>query len=201
MTITADVSGVEVARACAASAAQHERLCPRQVLGVRIGLAGGRALGLALPREDKRLLLFAETDGCFLDGVSAATGCTAGHRTLRIVDYGRVAVTCLDVETGRAARISPRAGVRERAAVHAPAETPRYRAQLEAYQRMPEAELLRVQQVSITLDVAALLGRPGVRVSCTRCGEEVLNGRELSVDGATLCPACVAPAYYRTCAD
>jgi formylmethanofuran dehydrogenase subunit E len=60
------------------------------VLGVRIGLAAGEALDLDLPRADKRLLMLVETDGCFADGVSVATGCWLGRRTLRLVDYGRV---------------------------------------------------------------------------------------------------------------
>src|SRR5690606_8407786 len=102
-----------VAEACSASAREHQRLCPRQVLGVRMGLAAGPAVGLDVPRADKRLLLLAETDGCFVDGVGAATNCTVGHRTLRIVDYGRVAITAVDTASGQAVRISPRPGVRE----------------------------------------------------------------------------------------
>lgn len=189
-----------VAVACASSAAQHERLCPRQVLGVRIGIAAGHALGLTLPRDDKRLLLFAETDGCVLDGVTAATGCTVGHRTLRIVDYGRVAVTAVDVETERAVRIAPRAGVRELAISFAGDALPRYYAQVEGYQQIPEHDLLRVEPVSLTFDLAALLGRRGTRVDCSRCGEEVLNGREAYVSGGAVCPGCQAGAYYQPCA-
>jgi formylmethanofuran dehydrogenase subunit E len=189
-----------IAVACAESAAQHERLCPRQVLGVRIGLAAGHALGLSLPRDDKRLLLFAETDGCVLDGVTAATGCTAGHRTLRIVDYGRVAVTAVDVETQRAVRIAPRTGVRELAVTFASNDVPRYYAQVEGYQQIPEQALLRVEPVTLTFDLTALLGRRGTRVDCSRCGEEVLNGREAYVSGGAVCPGCQAGAYYQPCA-
>jgi formylmethanofuran dehydrogenase subunit E len=189
-----------VAVACAASAAQHERLCPRQVLGVRIGIAAGEALGLTLPRDDKRLLLFAETDGCVLDGVTAATGCTVGHRTLRIIDYGRVAVTAVDVETERAVRIAPRAGVRELAISFAGDALPRYHAQVEGYQQIPEHDLLCVEPVSLTFDLAALLGRRGARVDCSRCGEEVLNGREVYLGGGPVCPGCQGGAYYRSCA-
>lgn len=65
------------------SASRHSHLCPRQILGARIGLAGAAALVLEAPREDKRLLVILETDGCFADGVEAATGCAVGHRTLR----------------------------------------------------------------------------------------------------------------------
>jgi formylmethanofuran dehydrogenase subunit E len=50
--------------------------------------------------------------------------------------------------------------------------------------------------VTLTFDLSALIGRSGVRVDCTRCGEEVLNGRETLVDGQPVCPACREPAYY-----
>ena len=89
------------------SAAMHHHLCPRQVLGARLGLLAGAELGLSLPQSDKRLLTIVETDGCFVDGVSVATGCTVGHRTLRVEDYGKVAATCIDTQTGRALRLAP----------------------------------------------------------------------------------------------
>jgi formylmethanofuran dehydrogenase subunit E len=55
-----------------ASATHHRRICPRQVLGVRIGLLAGRAFETPLPQPEKRLLAIAETDGCFVDGLSAS---------------------------------------------------------------------------------------------------------------------------------
>ena len=94
-----------------ASALQHRHVCPRQVLGVRIGLAGAAGLGLEAPRKDKRLLVIVESDGCFVDGVSATTGCTVGHRTLRVEDYGKVAATFVDVSSERALRVAPRGDV------------------------------------------------------------------------------------------
>lgn len=86
------------------SAARHTHLCPRQVLGVRVALAGASALGLSIPRADKRLLIILETDGCFADGVEAATGCTVGHRTLRVEDYGKITATFADTATEKAIR-------------------------------------------------------------------------------------------------
>jgi hypothetical protein len=53
----------------------HPRLCPRQVLGLRMGLEAGLLLGREVPRTDKRLVALVETGGCFADGVSVATGC------------------------------------------------------------------------------------------------------------------------------
>src|SRR5574341_409378 len=113
-----------------ASATLHHHLCPRQVLGVRLGMRAGELLGLDLPQADKRLLVIAETDGCGVDGISAATGCQVGRRTLRIEDYGKVAATFVDTLTGRAVRIAPRSGVRTLACAYAPEARNKWEAQL-----------------------------------------------------------------------
>ncbi len=178
------------------SAERHRHLCPRQVLGARIGLAGAAALRLEIPRRDKRLLILVETDGCFADGIEAATGCSMGHRTLRLEDYGKIAATFVDVKSGRAVRVAPRPDVRERAWKYAPEETRRYFAQLQGYQRMPDEELLVVEPVRLATPVETIVSRPGVRVNCDRCGEEIINEREIQVDGRVLCRGCVGPAYY-----
>ncbi len=88
------------------STQHHDHLCPRQILGVRIGLAGMKALGFSEPPIEKQLLVISETDGCFVDGVIAATDCTVGHRTLRVEDYGKVAVTFVDTKSGRTIRVA-----------------------------------------------------------------------------------------------
>lgn len=194
MSLDADC---RIEEACAKSAAEHGRLCPRQVIGVRMGLAAGSALDLVLPPHEKRLLIIAETDGCFVDGVTAATGCSVGHRTLRVIDSGRVAITAVDVETGRAVRLAPAPGVRERALEYASPGVARYQAQLEGYQRMSEDELLRVEPVDLAFDLKALIGRPGIRVDCSRCGEEILNGRESSGPDGPVCDPCHGRSYYR----
>ena len=69
------------------SASRHKHLCPRQVLGARLGLLGVQRLQIDLPNIDKRLLVILETDGCFADGVSVATDCTIGARTLRQMEF------------------------------------------------------------------------------------------------------------------
>ncbi len=77
-------------------------LCPRQVLGARMGLFGSQLLGIAISGNEKRLLVIVETDGCFADGVSVATSCTVGARTLRVIDHGKVAVVFVDTKSDRA---------------------------------------------------------------------------------------------------
>ncbi len=180
----------------AQTAALHNHLCPRQVLGVRMGILAGELLGLELPQTNKRLYTFVETDGCFADGVSVATNCWLGRRTLRLIDYGKVAATFVDTETGYAIRIAPNPQSRLLAAVCAPDERSRWHKMLKAYQIMPTEDLLCWREVRLTVDMQALISRPGVRVNCAVCGEEILNEREIEVDGQLVCRACHDGAYY-----
>jgi formylmethanofuran dehydrogenase subunit E len=179
------------------SAARHSHLCPRQVLGARIGLAGAAALNFDVPRTDKRLLIIIETDGCFADGVEAATGCTIGHRTLRVEDYGKIAATFVDVKTGQAVRVAPRLDVRERAYTCVSEEPRHYFAQLKAYQMLPDHELLSIQPVQLSIPIEAIVSRAGVRVNCEICGEEIINEREVEHAGMRLCRSCAGQGYYQ----
>lgn len=185
----------------ARSASRHSHLCPRQILGVRMGLTGAAALGMEVPRKDKRLLVIIETDGCFADGVEVVTGCSVGKRTLRVEDYGKVAATFVGIETGRAVRLAPQLDVRQRARLYAPGQKRRYFAQLQGYQIMPIEELFTVQEVVLTTPVKAIISRPGVRTNCEACGEEIINQREVMRESMVLCRSCANPAYYRSKED
>ncbi len=113
----------------------------------------------------KHLLVIAETDGCFVDGVIAVTKCTVGHRTLRIEDYGKIAATFVNVKTNQAIRISPTLDVREKANLYAPEEKRHYFAQMHAYQSMPDDELMTVQEVTLIFSVGELISHAGKRVN------------------------------------
>lgn len=177
--------------------ALHRHLCPRQVLGVRMGLYAAELLGVPAPQKDKRVLAIVETDGCFSDGLSVALNCWVGRRTLRVEDYGKVAATVVDTKTERAIRLAihPQA----RAAAYLFAENPRNRweAMLLGYQVMPAHRLFVWQEVQLVVPSKVLISRPGTRVNCAQCGEEILNERQVLVGNRMLCRACAGNAYYR----
>lgn len=177
------------------SAALHDHVCPRQVLGVRMGMHAARLFDLALPQTDKRLYTFVETDGCFADGILVATGCSLGHRTMRLMDYGKVAATFVDTLTERAVRIAPHAQARTRALDYAPQSEGHWQAQLEAYQIMPVNELLVWQEVTLNLSMKALISI-NQRVTCSVCGEEILNEREVRVEDQVVCRSCFGESYW-----
>jgi formylmethanofuran dehydrogenase subunit E len=179
------------------SSSRHDHLCPRQVLGVRMGLAGLTAIGLEAPMPHKAAVVILETDGCFADGIEVATGATVGHRTLRVKDFGKIAAVFANVQTGQAVRLAPQLGVRERARLYAPEVKTKYYAQLKGYQLMPETELFSVEEVLLEPPLAAIISRPGLRSKCERCGEEIINARQVKVGEETLCAVCAGVGYYR----
>lgn len=178
------------------TASRHDHLCPRQVLGARIGMAGMRLVGVQPPVLKPTGLVIVETDGCFVDGIESATGATIGHRTLRVVDIGKIAATFVNVGTGYCVRLAPRQGIRTLAFEYAQEGNGRYAAQLEGYQAMPEDELLTCVEVELTPALSALLSRPEARATCTRCGEEIINEREVLREGALMCRTCAGDRYY-----
>jgi formylmethanofuran dehydrogenase subunit E len=182
------------------SSAHHRHLCPRQVLGVRMGLLAGQLLGLELPQNKKRLLTIVETDGCFADGVAVATNCWVGRRTMRVEDLGKVAATFVDTHTETAVRLFPTLNVREIAPLFATEAKNRWQSYLIGYQRLPDNLLLGVAWVQLNPPVGTLISRAGVRVSCDQCGEEVINGREIILYGRPLCRTCATGSYYTTTA-
>jgi len=162
-----------------------------------MALLAGRVLGMRLPRRDRRLVVVLETDGCFADGVAAATGCRVGRRTLRVEDYGKIVATFVDVEANAALRVAPHPGARARAREFAPGAKDDWHAMLLGYQRMPDELLLVGRHVELSTSLSILLGEPGARVRCEACGEEVINRREVLRDGAVLCRPCADSPYYR----
>lgn len=186
------------------SARRHKHLCPRQVLGARIGLRGLRELALVDPdsrprfsNERKRLLTIAETDGCGLDGIAVATDCAVGRRTLRVMDFGKVAATLVDTRTERAVRVSPTPASRTLAYDYAPNAPSRWHAYLQAYYLIPDEDLVHVEEVSLLQSVEEILSRPGARAICDCCGEEIINEREVLRADAVLCRNCAGEGYYR----
>jgi formylmethanofuran dehydrogenase subunit E len=178
------------------SSRHHSHLCPRQILGVRLGLAGMKAIGFDSPPPKKRLMVIVESDGCFADGVIAATDCTVGHRTLRVEDYGKTAATFVDTVTGRAVRVAPALDIRQKAYACAADEPRHYFAQMQAYQIMPDAEMFTVAEVTLKTPIEAIISRAGIRVNCDVCGEEIINEREIHHEGLRLCRACAGNSYY-----
>jgi formylmethanofuran dehydrogenase subunit E len=187
----------DLAKLLQKSASVHSHLCPRQVLGVRMGLAGLGALGEEAPINAKTMLIIIETGGCFADGIRVATGATVGHRTLRVEDLGKIAATFTCLKDNKSLRLAPKPDVRIRALEYAPEEKRHYFAQLKGYQIMPVQELFNIREVELVNPAQQIISHQKARAVCSECGEEIINEREVVVNGRVLCQTCAYGGYYR----
>ncbi len=162
-----------------------------------MAMLGLGRLGIDDPvRHVKRLLTFVEIDRCAADAVSLVTGCRLGKRSLKYLDYGKVAATFVDLQTRQAVRVVARDDARQKAGAMFGNLRDPYRQQLEAYKVMEDDELFTVQRVRVKVRPEDLPGRPLSRVTCGKCGEGVNDGRERVVDGRILCRNCAGESYY-----
>jgi formylmethanofuran dehydrogenase subunit E len=65
-----------------------------------------------------------------------------------------------------------------------------------AYQVMPDDEMFTVTAVTLHTPIEDIVSRPGIRVNCDVCGEEIMNEREVKQNGLTLCRPCAGSSYY-----
>ncbi len=191
--------GAPFEKLLAGSVAAHGHLCPGQIVGVRLALLGLRLLGFEAPPtypQLKQLIVFVEMDRCTGDAVAYVTNAKLGRRSLKFVDYGIMAATLLNLETGRAFRIISTEESRELAALYAPGEPDRRRQQLEAYKVMPDSVMFRVQEVKVNLSPFDMPGPTRRKATCMKCGQVVRDNREVRQNGSVYCRPCASGGYF-----
>ena len=182
------------------SARAHGHLCPGQGVGVRMAMLGCRLIGLDEPTsraQIKKLLVYVEMDRCTADAVAHVTGVRLGRRSLKFKDYGIMAATFLNLETGAAFRILSTEESRFLAGSYAPEMSGQAEQQLEAYKRMPDGVLFKVQQVSVSPGEFDMPGPTRKKTICTRCGQVVRDDREVIIDGRAVCKPCTRHSYFK----
>lgn len=180
-------------------AAAHGHLCPGQVVGVRMGMLGCRLLGLDEPKrrdQIKKLLVYVEMDRCAADAVAHVTGVKLGRRSLKFLDYGIMAATFMNLDTGDSYRVLSTEESRDLAQVYAPEFDSRPARQIAAYQRMPDSVLFRVQKVRVKIDDYDLPGPTRRKVACSRCGQVIRDAREIILEGSPVCKPCTDESYF-----
>ncbi len=181
------------------SADAHGHLCPGQVVGVRMARLGCRLIGLDEPtRHDqiKKLIVYIEMDRCTADAVAHVTGVKLGRRSLKFMDYGIMAATFVNLETGKAFRVVSTEEARDLAPYFAPEVSGKHAQQLAAYKRMQDNVLFRVQQVNVAISEFDMPGPTRHKAVCAQCGQLVRDHREVLIDGLSYCKPCVEGAYF-----
>jgi formylmethanofuran dehydrogenase subunit E len=172
--------------------AYHGHFCIGQSLGVRIAKKG---LELVTPENEKDLLVYVENDRCIADAVLIATGTRLGRRSLKLVDYGKMAATFINLTNNRAYRVSLH---------HFDLGDVQPERAKELVLAMPDEELLVWKQVRVPLRREDLPGRPERIVRCVTCGEKVFDGKDEQSHGdvaGPFCHSCLHGAYYEPVKD
>lgn len=175
------------------SAMLHSKLCPRQVIGVRMARLACSLLDVDAAVNRKSIYVYMETGHCAADGVIVVTGASPTNGLMRLVRYGKLAATFVNRKNGAAIRVCERFESRELATQMIP-ELSRWEAQLAAYQTMRDDELFRWQPVLLK-ETLPLLGAKH-SATCQHCGDRISDHAETIVDGQTLCQICAVGAYF-----
>jgi formylmethanofuran dehydrogenase subunit E len=177
----------------ARSAMLHSRLCPRQVLGVRMARMACTLLGIDPALERKSIYVYMEIGRCTADAVMVVTGASPTNRLMRLMDYGKVAATFVSLRSGDAIRVNERKDSREIAVQILPM-LPVWEAQRDAYQIMQDEQLFRWQSVVLREPLPIISEKHSV--TCQTCGDRIYEHAEVVVEGRTLCKACTPSAYF-----
>jgi formylmethanofuran dehydrogenase subunit E len=178
----------------------HGHMCAGQLLGARMALLGCRLLGLEDPRgaDRKKVIVWVEIDRCMADAVGAVTGVRLGKRTLKYVDYGKVAATFLNTDTNKAVRVVALESSRALADEKFSSIANKRERQFRAYSEATDEELFSIEDVALQLSEMDLPGSPRSRVICDICGEGVNDGREVILaNGRVACRGCAGETYYK----
>jgi formylmethanofuran dehydrogenase subunit E len=178
----------------------HGHMCAGQLLGTRMALLGCKLIGIEDPRgaDRRKLIVWVEIDRCMTDAISAVTGVRLGKRSLKYVDYGKVAATFLNTELNSAVRVVALESSRLLADQRFAEIADKRQRQFRAYSEATDDELFATEFVAVELRDLDAPGSPRSRVICSFCGEGVNDGREVrTADGAIFCRPCHSGTYYK----
>lgn len=180
----------------------HGHSCVGLALGYRAGLAALKHLN-SLRSPDEELIAIVETDNCALDALQVLTGCSMGKGNIFFRDYGKNVFTIGRRDTGEAVRISVTKldrilddkfqELRNRVMSGTANDEERKLFQelmAEETQRIlsaPEDVLFKIEGVDLDFPVKARLFSS---LTCSICGEQVMEPRARLRDGKPVCIPC-----------
>ncbi|MEN6330724.1 MAG: FmdE family protein [Smithella sp.] len=166
----------------------HGDVCTGIEIGTRMTMCGLRKLGIVDPKgaDRKKLMVFVEIDRCATDAIMALTGCRPGKRTMKVLDYGKMAATFVNLESKKAVRV----------AIKRQKEAGEESGGNQNLANLSEDELFSITCVEVPLRPEDMPGKPLRRCRCARCGENIMDGREFEEQGETLCKPCFERKNY-----
>jgi len=171
----------------------HGHLCLGQILGVHLAEKGMEAIGTTDPRK---MIIYVENDRCISDAIQILTGTRLGRRTMKLVNYGKMAATFINTETLDAYRVWVSGKINEmigKVSSYQQEKEKQYKILLET----PSEEVVSIQKVTVNIAKEDMPGKPLRTVTCARCNEKVMDGKDVLSDGEPLCLACAGKPYYQ----
>ncbi|MBD3426589.1 MAG: formylmethanofuran dehydrogenase [Candidatus Omnitrophica bacterium] len=194
----------------------HGHYCSHVALGVRAVHAAYRELGITESTGMEEILAVVECNNCFVDGIQAASGCTLGNNALIYKDLGKTAVTFVDRRKNRAVRVAAKydrdkmdkdpksaeamrlfdKAVKRREQL-TPGESERMKRLWTdlsfAILEKPEKEVLKVEEATPqAMEYAPIFES----VTCSVCGENVMETRIRIKENQPVCLACSGDSYW-----
>jgi formylmethanofuran dehydrogenase subunit E len=167
----------------------HGHLCGGIVMGTKMSMYAMEYLGFELNQQSKDLMVFTEIDRCMADAVQVVTGCTIGKRTLKLMDYGRFAVTFYKISTGEAIRVTDE-DIQNQNKDEEKEEL------IERLISTPSEELFKIRKVKLNISEDDLPGKSAKTSKCSVCGEVVKDNKYIFRNGKSICKACAIESYY-----
>ena len=132
------------------------------------------------------------------------------HKSLAVKDVGKMAATFINRDAGRAVRVTISPTFQKRDVQHSKKliqlKEKRNFAEIESRRlqdsreilKIPNEELLRIQEVEITEPLSAIFMPSGI-VLCEKCGESTRESKVKIKDGKKLCLVCagVEKHYFK----
>ncbi|MGO9394360.1 MAG: FmdE family protein [Desulfobaccales bacterium] len=192
----------------------HGHRCPFLAMGVKAGRYAMNYLEQESAGLDE-VLAAVECNNCFADGIQVVCGCTFGNNGLTFQDLGKTAVTVARRRDGAAVRLALRPDFREAMFARYPALQPlfdlvvtqgggtaedRHRFQ-HLWQAVARRELLEVDMEEQFRIQHLRMAAPGpaprfATLTCSRCGEGVMEPQLRVQAGKMLCLDCAGEAHY-----
>lgn len=176
----------------------HGHLAPGIALGLRMSELA--LVRMNTKKGDKYLVGISETARCLADAMQAATGCTLGHGSAFVDDYGKLALTIGDARTKKGVRVALKDDANKHSAL-----MDKWMMRLGKLSHEEEEELglqlldmderhFLIQDVEINRDQNF---EKSMIVTCRECGELIPESLTEKKGNEIYCKPCTGAAYYR----
>ncbi|MEA4957909.1 hypothetical protein SDC9_29521 [bioreactor metagenome] len=168
----------------------HGEICGGVLTGTKMAIYAIEEFNLNFNEKNPELISIVEIDRCVYDAVQAITQGSTGTKSVKLIDYGKFAITFYNKETGKAIRLTDV----DASSSNDTGETIDER--IERYKNTPAQELFKIENVNVYFDENNLPGMPTIKKRCSVCNEVVLDNKHSLINGKPICQSCFKGSYY-----